>query len=294
MIYKAFLRLLFIGFLSMVIFACGDSEQRDLEKPDNTEIDSIKLSEELGLEDGEAKIFTMPTPLQVASALEIMGVAYNGELLLQHKIVTSKSDPDLSLAMGMYMVDLGYTIAYNHPQKGLDYAQDIQKIMEQLPISYYVNDGFRKQFKNNINNRDSLSKIVLKGYNDANQYITETENEGIGLLILTGAYIEGFYLAANSRVENIWKDEYESMIIQQKQFMDNFLILLQPYTVDGDIDKVVSLLKDLNTAFDGMDINYNDKTQTYELNQHISSAKREQMKAKVNEIRKSILEKIIS
>lgn len=295
MVDKAFLRFLFFSLTVFVFYGCGDEPQMEEIMDDTNPEDTIVLSEELGIEEGEAKIFTMPTPLQTATALELMGVEYNNSLLLKHDMVKSKSDVELSLALGMYMVDMGYTTVYNHAQKSLDYAKDVQAIMEELPIAFYVNDAFRKRFKNNLNNRDSLSRILLEGYNNANQYITESENEGIGLLILTGAYIESFHLAINSRVNSVWEDEYANILIQQKQFMDNFLTLLAPYKkTNGEIAEVYQLLTDLNVAFDGVEVKFNDTTETFELNQPITFQKRVEMKSKVEEIRKAILKRVSS
>ena len=293
MLYHSISRPFILAVISVILISCGDDSAKNSEPIiDDYASDSIKLSEELGLDSGEAKIFTMPTPLQTASALQVMGVEYQNSLLLGNKLVTSKSDINLSLSLGMYMVDLGYCTVYNSPQKALDYAKDVQEIMEQLPIAYYVNNKFKTRFKNNINSRDSLCKIILQGYNDANQYITETENEGIGLLILTGAYIESFYLITNSKIDAKWQAEYNSMIIQQKQFVDNFLTLLAPYQVDDEINEVYVLLSELNHTFDGIEINFNDKKQAYELVKPIGFEKRNEMKTDVLEIRNSLVKRM--
>ncbi|MCB0402708.1 MAG: hypothetical protein KDD41_11530 [Flavobacteriales bacterium] len=287
-------RLFLCVALGSLLYSCGDEESHQTEDltQTTTTIDSIDLASELGIDSGQAKLFTMPTPVQVASALNFMGVSYNDQLLLPHGMVRSKSDIDLSLALGMYMADMGYVTVYSHPQKGMDYAKDVQAIMEELPIAYYVNEGFSKRFQDNLQNRDSLSRIILQGYNDANQYITETENEGIGLLILTGAYIEGFYFAIHSNVAFQWTEEYTSMIVQQKQFLDNFLMLLKPYQIDSEVAVVYGLLTELNTAFEGMEVSFNDKTQAYELSNTVNPINKKKMRSVVGSVRDQILENI--
>lgn len=192
----------------------------------------------------------------------------------------------------MYMVDLGYSTVYGNTQKSLDYAASIQAIMEELPISYYVNDAFRKRFKENINKHDSLCKITLQGFSDANQYMAETGNEGIGLLILTGAYIEGFYLVANAEVDAGWNAEYTNILIQQKLFLDNFLILLKPYRVDGRIKYVYNKLRTLAGLFDGLDIYYNDEAQSYQLKGELSKEKRDFITSGISKVRAELVEEI--
>lgn len=278
----------------LLIFSCSgdensaDNSSNSIDDP----IEDINLPIQLGLDSGEVKMFTMPTPLQIATALKVMSVDYNENLLLKNGNITVGSDIDLSLALGMYLTDLGYTTVYNNTQKSLSYAKDIQFIMEELPITPYINNGFGERFNDNIDNQDSLCKIILDGYNEANQYISETENEALGLLILTGAYIEGLHLASSSNVSNIWLEEHDNIFIQQKLFLDNFLVLLNGYTSNNKINTVVDKLEELKLVFDEIDIQFNDKTERYELKESITPGKRLKISALITRLRNEIVSKI--
>ncbi|MBL4594689.1 MAG: hypothetical protein JKX68_12870 [Flavobacteriales bacterium] len=288
---NSWLLLLIIPFL---ILACTDDEDFE-NNPDNINealIEKINLPDQLGLDSGEVKMFTMPTPLQIATALRVMKVDYNKSLLLQNANIAVGSDIDLSLALGMYLTDLGYVTVYNNTQQSLKYAKDIQFIMEELPIAMYVNDGFKKRFHANIDNQDSLCKIILEGYNEANQYISETENEALGLLILTGAYIEGLYLASSSNVSNIWLEEHDNLFIQQKLFLDNFMVLLDGYTNNTKVAAVVNKLTKLKIAFDEIDVHFNDVTESYELEKSITPTNRNKINSLITELRNEIVSEI--
>ncbi len=276
---------------SFFIFSCsGDEELNDAtENLSDTLIEDINLPNQLGLDNGEVKMFTMPTPLQIATALRVMKVDYNENLLLENGNIMASSDIDLSLALGMYLTDLGYATIYNNTQKSLSYAKDIQFIMEELPIALYVNDGFRQRFNDNLDNQDSLCKIILDGYNEANQYISETENEALGLLILTGAYIEGLHIASSSNVSNIWLEEHNNIFIQQKLFLDNFLVLLDGYTSNPKIAIVVDKLGKLKIAFNEINIYFNDETDSYELKDQITPAIRSKINTMITELRNEIV-----
>jgi hypothetical protein len=276
---------------TIITFSCSnDSETiEDDINSSNNQIANINLPDQLGLDSGEIKIFTMPTPLQIATALKIMEVDYNNHLLLENGIVAPESDIKLSMVLGMYLTDLGYTTIYNNTQKSLSYANDIQLIMNELPIGHYLNDGFRNSFKSNLDNQDSLCKIILEGYNEANQYISETENEGLGLLILTGAYIEGLYLVTSSNIPSKWMQENNNILIQQKLFIDNFVVLLEGYSGNSEIATLLSKLKQLKTAFDEVDIYFNDKTESYELRNPITQIKKDNIKVICSKIRNDII-----
>ena len=281
--------LLFIT--SVITSSCSNDTESDRDNVNlsNNQIATINLPEQLGLDSGEVKMFTMPTPLQAAATLKIMEVDYNDHLLLDNGVVFSKSDIDLSLALGMYMTDLGYTTIFNNTQKSLSYANDIQHIMDELPIGYYVNDAFKKSFKNNLDNQDSLCKIILEGYNDANQYISETGNEGIGLLILTGSFIEGLYLVTSSDIKTKWVQEYHNILIQQKLFIDNFILLLKGYTSNSNIAALHKNLLLLKVAFDEINIYFDEETESYQLKKPITVKDKEKIKTICSKIRSEII-----
>ncbi len=277
-----------------IIFSCSGDENSELimEASEDTLIEQINLPNQLGLDSGDVKMFTMPTPLQIATALKIMNVDYNGSLLLEHGNIGVSSDIDLSLLLGMYLTDIGYSTVYNNRQQSIDFAKDIQFIMQELPIALYVNDGFKKRFNDNINNQDSLCKIILDGYNEANQYISETENEALGLLILTGAYIEGLHLATSSNISNIWLEEHNNIFIQQKLFLDNFLVLLDGYTLNSKIAAVVNKLTKLKIVFDEISISFNDETEAYELTTPITPSIRVKINKLITDLRNEIINNV--
>ncbi len=277
--------------LLLIIYSCSEEKDNNSEKIDSEIIDTdtSSLADKLDMKDGETRMFTMPTPLQTAAALQIMNVEYTNQLLIEHNIVNSKSDIDLAMILGMYMVDLGYTTIYNNSQESLNYAKDIQDIMDELPIGYYVNDAFRKRFKQNLNDKDSLCKVILEGYNDANQFMIENQNEGLGLLILTGAYIESLYLISSSKVGSEWNQEYNNLFIQQKLFLENFITLLAPYNSNEKINHIYNDLNKLSHFFNKIETTFDEKTQQFQLVKPITPKQFKSIQSKISIIRSNII-----
>jgi hypothetical protein len=278
-------------FLLFIVCSCSDDDEiiSDTESSLAPLIENIDLSKHLGLKNGEAKMFTMPTPLQMGTALSLMDVSYNENLLLPHGDISISSDIDLSLALGMYLTDLGYTTIYNNFQKSTRYAKDIQFIMDELPIAFYINDVFKNRFNENKENKDSLCKIILEGYNEANQHIIETENEGLGLLILTGAYIESLHLVFSSSFPADYAKEYNKMFIQQKLFLDNFIILLDGYKKNPSILTILNNLNELKTMFNTFEISFNDDNQSYNLKKPLTETDIPKLKKGVDKMRENVL-----
>ena len=279
-------------FVPFILLACADDSAIDTSNKikDAEKMEPLNLPEKLGLGVDEVKMFTVPTPLQIASALRVMNVDYNENLLLENDKINLSSDIYLSLSLGMYLTDLGYSVIYNNRQKSLNFAKDVQYIMENLPIPTYINDGFKSRFMNNIEDKDSLSKIILEGYYEANQQITQTHNEGMGLLILTGSYIEGLHLASSFNSTH-WVKEYDSMLIQQKLFLQNFITLLDGYNSNSKIAMILDQLNELQLIFEGIEIQFNDQTKSHELVQPFSLDDKEKINEIVSALRIDIIER---
>ena len=282
----------FLLFVPFFLLACSDNNELDKNSKinDSEKIEPLNLSENLGLGIGEVKMFTVPTPTQVAAALKVMNVNYDESLLLKNEKVNLSSDIYLSLSLGMYLTDLGYSVIYNNRQTSLNYVKNVQYIMENLPIATYINDGFKSRFMDNIEHQDSLSKIILEGYYEANQRITQTHNEGMGLLILTGTYIESLHLASSFKVKH-WRKEHESMLIQQKLFLKNFITLLEGYNSNSMIALVIDKLNQLQLVFDGIEISFNNETESYDLLKPFSDNDKDQINKIVRELRTDIIER---
>lgn len=67
--------LLSCALVGLFIFSCDSSDEEVAESTATEAVDlsSIDLVEELNIDSGQAKMFTMPTPLQMASALKSDG-----------------------------------------------------------------------------------------------------------------------------------------------------------------------------------------------------------------------------
>jgi hypothetical protein len=281
-----------ISFFFLLAFGCSCSDNDEIIFDSETSlqplIERVDLPKHLGLKSGESKVFTMPTPLQMGTALSLMDVSYNESILWPHGDVLKTSDIDLSLTLGMYLTDLGYTTVYNNTQKSIRYAKDIQYIMDELPIAYYVNDGFKNRFNQNRENQDSLCKIILEGYNEANQHIIETENEGLGLLVLTGAYIESLHLVFSSDFPAEYVNEYNRVFIQQKLFLDNFIILLSGFKKNPEILIVLNHLKELKIMFNVFQISFNENSQIYNLKNPLTESDIPKLKKGIDKMRDNI------
>ncbi|MGE0560608.1 MAG: hypothetical protein AB7O47_02215 [Flavobacteriales bacterium] len=280
---------LIVGFVVLLLlYACSGNETNEKDSTDMESIPQVELSKHLKMDDEEVRMFTMPTPLQISTALKMMNIEYNDKLLLPNYNESYNSDINLAVGLGAYVVDMGYTTVYNNYQKSIHYGNNIQQIMEKLHISHYINKSLVERFKKNIDNQDSLCQIILSTYSDAHSYFNQ--DEGLGLLILTGAYIEGLYFATQSLSDQKWVNEKTNLYIQQKLFLDNFILLLSAYSDNSKINTIVSDLTQLKVSFDEIKIiSGPEKVGDYSLVRPITKSNTDDIKKQVARIRKVLL-----
>ena len=242
---------LFLLIISTVFFSCSDDPQQD--KSDGSINEPVDLTDHLKMDSNEVRMFTMPTPMQLPTTLSLLEAEYNPDLLLSTDQRVYSSNNQEHIYLGMSIVDLGYTTVYNDQQNSIAFAKNIQQMMENLHLTAYTNNKLIRQFERNKENQDSLYQIILGTFGEAHQYFVENEQEQAGLLILLGAYIEGAYLFTQSSVSGQYMEEIDQTLVQQKMFLDNFILLIGAYTDQKDMLELHTELQKLGTAFEGIE-----------------------------------------
>lgn len=238
--------------LFLIIASCGDKTSKDPE-PETQSDTSFNVVDSVA-----ARILTIPSPLQVSTLLKLNKEYYREELLSSSK--TDKAYPssyEKSLNLGVSLTDLGYAAVFDQKQKCLDYLKKIQQMMDDLEIQPEIKAAFVKRFKNNLENSDSLSYIILQNYNNAHSYLEKNGKQDVGFYILCGSYIEGLHVLSHS--SSVMKEERaKNMLGQQKLFLENIFELFSYFDQNQDRDELFQMLVTIYNGFDGVVIRKNE------------------------------------
>jgi len=233
--------------------SCGNSEN---DPSLSSGRDSLRGTDSAG----GMKVYLLPSPLQVSSVMKLMEVKYSPRIL--EKTENAQSDYQVSsrkaLSLGVYSIDMGYASVYNDFSSAIKYASKIQGAMTDLGISGGVNPSAAERMEKFRNNNDSLYKIILESYSAAHEYFKNNEREDIGLMILTGAFIEGLYISSSLAKEG-HNEELLKLIGLQKIFLENISTLLNKYSEQKDIQTVIGKINALSAAYADVDVHYDSK-----------------------------------
>ncbi|PCH99285.1 MAG: hypothetical protein COB85_00150 [Bacteroidetes bacterium] len=249
---------------------------------------TINIADSLGLNSGDAKIFLLPAPLQIVSALHIQSIPYQPELIRNvPKDLTGNKEYRIALNLGINTIDLGYSTVYGDYQMAINYATNVKELMEILGIRSALKSPLIKRFEENASNVDSLSSIILEAYSASHEYFQLNEREGVGLLILTGCFIEGLYLATgvNQAVEN---RQVHGLIALHKEYSANILLLLSFYRNNADVANLLDKLEALVIELEDINYDYNSSSGKAVLDKPISTGRLLKIKATILDIRRSV------
>ena len=232
----------------ILLMSCGggNEEQKTISKEDSStgNVDSAQTDE----------MISMPAPMQIATALSFLKAGYNPQFMVALPSQnTSESTTNKAFRIGMYGVDIGYAIV-NNKFNGIDkYIAETIKIAKDLKISGVIEETFIERFKNNTNNRDSLTVLTLSLFNDIHQKLIDGGQEVLAMEILTGSFVEGGVLIGKTYQASNNK-EVGDLLAEQKLFTENVLKVIEANDFGQDAIKIKEQLNELKTKYNAITI----------------------------------------
>jgi len=179
--------------------------------------------------------------MQVATVLKINDTPYDEnylEHLNQDLGLYSKSKK--AELLGVYLADLGYATAYEQTEESLEIIDRTQQLASDLGITNSFNPSMVKRFEANRSNQDSLSWLILDGFEKAHTYFQHNDSEAMGILIISGCLVEGLYL--NLASDSLYAySEHMALLEQQQNYLKNTILLLLKF---GSQDPALEPLAD--------------------------------------------------
>lgn len=279
---RNFYRALIPGTLALVLAACSNDEGKITDGADTT-------SHKESTDTGAVQVFTLPAPLQVATLMHLEQEPYHSQYLLTTPPPTNfASNDQRAMALGAYLVDIGYGSIYDQRQTALNYAKSVQDMMDDLGITSAIKLQVVKRIESNLHNNDSLFAIILETYGTAHNYFRDNNREETGLFVMAGGYIEGLNLLLQSE-KALSNNQLRNMIGQQKIFLENIIRLTGYMEQKPGVKELKSRLKELSRTFSGVTVNVQDTDEgAVAISSSLSPAQLKRLAEKVAAMRKEI------
>jgi len=254
---KLVLFLLIMGVFTIGFNSCGNDDGANGENNIDENIDNEIDSHGSTTLQFEGALFSIPSPYEIAFLVKDERIDYNKEFLnpvnRSHNYVNNYKK---ALNLGVYGADLGYLNIYEQTPDAVAYFSAIKILSQELDISNAFNNETISRIENNMGNKDSLLYIISNTYRKADKYLKDNNRNDLGVLILTGGWLESFHILVQI-AQNNKNPQVIKRIGEQKYPLENLITILNPfYNESPEYGKLIDQLVELAYVFDGIDVEY--------------------------------------
>lgn len=247
----------------------------------------------------DGKLFSIPSPIQMALLIKEASATFNDQLLNSlDKSKNYTTEQKQALNLGIYGTDLGYASIYEQNSISLKYLSVVEGLTSKLGLESAFDKSFMSRFEKSHTNKDSVMNIIADAFRKGDNFLKNSKRKSTSSLILAGGWIESMHFACelNSVKEN---KKIINRIGEQQQTLISLIDILTEYNVKGNNDELLIDLKELQTIYEKVIIDYEfaapktDEAKKETTLQHKSSVKIEksvltEISAKINSIREKI------
>jgi hypothetical protein len=252
---KAF-RTIFTGLFllitaTLLMTSCNNPAKQE-KAANQATTDTVKKDVNLSPENRNL-LYQFPTPFEVTLMLQRAKAGYIFNLTNPPSNVAKYStEKAKALNLGIYSADLAYSATYNRSDESNKFLECTGKLANELGIAGIYDQSLFDKVKKYNNNKDSLIHMVSRVFNITNDFLSKNNRNQIAVLVATGGFVEGLYLAAFLNQSAADNKSISTVIFKQKENLDKLVTILTAYNMDSDMKPIgdeVSKLKAIYTNY---------------------------------------------
>ncbi|PIY10591.1 MAG: hypothetical protein COZ18_05720 [Flexibacter sp. CG_4_10_14_3_um_filter_32_15] len=197
---------------------------------------------------------SIPTPLKVAILIKDIGTAYHKDSLSNPDSVDNYThEYKKALNLGIYCTDLGYANLYQENQDAINYLNSIHKLYKSLNIIQPLEYDNLKELIQNNEDSDYLLKFTAQKFDYLIAEFTEQRRQHLGLLMITGGWLESVYITSLVYKDSRSKD-LKNKIGEQKLVLYRILLALDVYKDKPNFESLINELELLQKTYQNVEI----------------------------------------
>ena len=257
MIRKLIIALVIITSANLFFSCAGGSDKKEksqedeLMLPDSLKGDApLKLSEEII---GDV-IQNISSPVEMANLIKSTGVDFSQQILNNPENISNYSTSfKRALNLGVYSADLGYINSYDKSNIVVSYLLAVKSLADGIRVGQFFDFEALKRMATNSSNLDSLMQMSVTSFNQMDSYLRNQNRSNVSALIITGAWVEGLYIASDV-IEKTNDEELISRLGEQKEIVDILYIILKNYEQNNNFKELISYIEDLKKLYKNVKI----------------------------------------
>ncbi|TCO10951.1 hypothetical protein [Natronoflexus pectinivorans] len=228
---------------------CSDADRRgsdELVLPDSLITDApLKLSEEIMNE----VIGNISSPVEMANLFKASGVEFTQRILNDPDNVSRyQTSFKRALNLGVFSADLGYINTFDKSNIVVSYLLAVNSLADGIRVGQFFDFNSLRRMASSSSNLDSLMEMSVSSFNRMDNYLREQNRSNVSTLIVTGAWIEGLWIATNVVRQSGDKD-LKIRIAEQKNVINILEIILSNYTSEPNFAELAKDIARLKEAY---------------------------------------------
>jgi hypothetical protein len=252
------LRNLIIVIFSAALVSCGGKGGNS----DKVDINSLIAESaagnnlEISAESMNAIIESIPSPLEIAMVIKQSGIDFRQDLLNSSDNASKYiTDQEKALSIGIYGGDLGYINIFEKAFLTVNYINVIKRQADAINVGHFFDYNTIKRMASNNDKMDSLIYLSTLNFNRMDEYLRGQKRSNLSILMVTGTWTEGLYIATQVVKNNNNKDIME-WVGYQKIIVDQLLLGLSAYKNDEFFQKITGEMNQLKAVYNNVAILY--------------------------------------
>jgi hypothetical protein len=245
-----FLNIKSFVLISSVLFflsACSENKPEEVDTSDDEAIsvglDSQKISAQ--------NVFnTIPSRDILINLIKQANTEYNVTYLSNPDDVSKYfSESSRALNLGVYGADLNVASIYNQTQESMLFFKCVNIIAKNIGVSNSFDENMGDRMNANQTNRDSTLNIISQAFKSADNTLRKNGRPGTSSLLITGAWVEGLYIACQTAKES----KNEAMIkeiFNQNESLTNLIELIEVSKLTSEAEYVLTDLKSVKKVIE--------------------------------------------
>ncbi|WP_421920521.1 hypothetical protein [Marinifilum sp.] len=211
-------------------------------------------------------VYPLPTTFELTSMLNRIGADYilglSNSSDNADRYFTEKAR---ALNLGVYSADLSYASTYNRKQETMLFLKASKTLIDNLEITSAYNKTLVEDVEKNLDDKDQLVKVITNSFYDTYEYLNKNGKANLSLLVVSGSFIEGLYIATHISENTYANPEIVKVIFDQKASLDKLLKVLDPEKKDPNMAWLIEEFKDLKASYDKLSEGKMTKVQLNEI-----------------------------
>jgi hypothetical protein len=198
-------------------------------------------------------VFCLPSPHRVTKYFLDNNLSFEEELVLRTAPNPVYETNFLkALHIGIYGTNQGYQVLFAQDNDSMALFLQVKELVNSLGLLEAINEESLKKIETREFEPDTILHFIANSYRDLNSFAQSQHKQNLSALIITGGWIESFYLL--TEMQNLNENLNLTFLIAEHKFaLDNLIKVLSPFYGTNQqfqelIDKLVDLAYDLDAV----------------------------------------------